>query len=177
MLILKVMLSKENMSENILKEENIDIGISRKNRQGVVTILNTLLADEYLLYTKTRNYHWNVVGEDFHERHTFFKEQYEALDEIIDEIAERARQIGGISIATMTEFLQMTRLKENPGDFPDDGTMMANLLKDHENIIKSIRKDAVDCDEKYNDLGTNDFLIGLMEQHEKMAWMLRSHLV
>ncbi len=156
--------------------ENVDIGIESENRKEVVGILNTLLADEYVLYTKTRNYHWNVVGKDFKERHEFFQEQYEKLDEMIDEIAERTRQLGGLSEATLNEFIQIANLKENPGEYPSDIKMISNLLKDHESTIKFLRKSAKDCDEEYNDSGTNDFLIGLMEIHEKMAWMLRTHL-
>ncbi len=156
--------------------ENVDIGIESENRKEVVGILNTLLADEYVLYTKTRNYHWNVVGKDFKERHEFFQEQYEKLDEMIDEIAERTRQLGGLSVATLNEFIQIANLKENPGEYPSDIKMISNLLKDHESTIKFLRKSAKDCDEEYNDSGTNDFLIGLMEIHEKMAWMLRTHL-
>ena len=157
-------------------KENVDIGIESENRKGVVGILNTLLADEYILYTKTRNYHWNVVGKDFKERHEFFQEQYEKLDEMIDEIAERTRQLGGLTVATLNEFLQIGHLKENPGEYPSDLKMISNLLKDHESTIKLLRKSAEQCDEEYNDMGTNDFLIGLMEIHEKMAWMLRTHL-
>ena len=156
--------------------ENVDIGIESENRKEVVGILNTLLADEYVLYTKTRNYHWNVVGKDFKERHEFFQEQYEKLDKMIDEIAERTRQLGGLSVATLNEFIQIANLKENPGEYPSDIKMISNLLKDHESTIKFLRKSAKDCDEEYNDSGTNDFLIGLMEIHEKMAWMLRTHL-
>ena len=92
-------------------KENIDIGIEAENRKEVVSILNILLADEYLLFTKTRNYHWNVVGKDFKERHEFFQEQYEKLDGMIDEIAERTRQLGGATVATMNEFMRITNLK------------------------------------------------------------------
>ena len=73
-----------------------NIGLSDKEREGVVEILNTLLSDEYVLYTKTRNYHWNVVGPQFNDLHKFFESQYEALNEVIDDVAERA-QIGRAS--------------------------------------------------------------------------------
>lgn len=157
-------------------KESVDIGIEESSIKGVVPILNTLLADEYVLYTKTRNYHWNVVGKDFKERHEFFQEQYEQVNEMIDEIAERTRQLGGLTVATLKEFLQSSNLKENPGDYPSDLKMISNLLGDHETTIKYLRKGADDCEKKYHDMGTNDFLIGLMEKHEKMAWMLRAHL-
>src|SRR5919106_6903305 len=72
-----------------------DIGVKDDARKKLVETLNMRLCDEYVLYTKTRKYHWNVIGPRFHQLHEFFKEQYEILDEMVDEIAERARQLGG----------------------------------------------------------------------------------
>lgn len=157
-------------------KSDLNIGISQQNREGVVKILNTLLADEYILYTKTRNYHWNVTGSHFNDRHKFFQEQYEKLDEIIDEIAERTRTVGGMSIATLTEFVKESRLNESPEEYPGDLKMISKLLSDHEQVIRNLRSDLETCDTKFHDIGTNDFLTGLMEIHEKMAWMLRAHL-
>lgn len=153
---------------------DIRIGIAAKNRNMIIEILSKTLADEYLLYTKTRNYHWNVVGSDFSELHKFFESQYEELDDIIDEVAERARSLGGRSLGTLKEFLSHTRLNETI-DVPPAKRMIGNLLADHEALIVSLRKDQQTCAD-LGDAGTCDFLTGLMEQHEKMAWMLRSFL-
>ena len=136
--------------------------------------MNNLPADEYVLYTKTRNYHWNVVGPQFNDLHKFFQEQYEALDEMVDEVAERARSVGGKAYGTLAEFSQHSRLKEQPGKQPAAATMVANLQADHEAMVRTLRADLETVMEKHNDAGTNDFLTGLMEKHEKMAWMLRS---
>ncbi|MGI9011807.1 MAG: Dps family protein [Nitrososphaeraceae archaeon] len=166
------------MESTLVKKSNmeISIGLSEESLNGVIQILNNLLCDEYVLYTKTINYHWNVIGPYFHDRHEFFQEQYEILDEIIDEVAERARQLNGKSLGTLQEFLEYSRIKESPGEYPNDMKMISNLLSDHETITKILRKNADECEDKYHDMGTNDFLIGIMEKHEKMAWMLRSHL-
>ena len=67
----------------------INIGITEKNRNSVVGLLNILLSDEYVLYTKTLNYHWNITGNNFAELHKFLEEQYQALQEIADSVAER----------------------------------------------------------------------------------------
>jgi len=160
------------------KEEQMrpNIGLTDKQREGVVQILNTLLADEYVLYTKTRNYHWNVVGPQFNDLHKFFEAQYEALNDVVDEVAERARSLGGWSVATLAEFLKRSRLKEHPGEYPAARDMISNLLGDHEAVIGSLRIDLETCTEKHHDAGTTDFLTGLMEKHEKMSWMLRSYL-
>src|SRR5947199_4528758 len=96
----------------------LNIGISRDNQQAVASILNALLADEYMLYTKTRNYHWNVVGPQFNDLHKFFEGQYGELNEVIDDVAERARTLGGAAMATLTEFRDSARLKEHPGQYP-----------------------------------------------------------
>lgn len=153
-----------------------NIGLSGESREGVVKILNTTLADEYVLYTKTRNFHWNVTGPQFHDLHKFFEAQYEELDDIVDDVAERARSLGGRSFGSLAEFSQHARLKEHPGQSLNAKEMIATLLADHEAVIRSLRVDLETCDEKYNDIGTNDFLTGLMEKHEKMAWMLRACL-
>jgi starvation-inducible DNA-binding protein len=153
-----------------------NIGLLEEQREGVVAILNTLLADEYLLYTKTRNYHWNVVGPQFNDLHKFFEAQYNELNEIVDDVAERARALGGHACGTMAEFLKSTRLQEESGVYPEARQMIANLLADHEAVIGHLRIDLETCVERYHDAGTNDFLTGLMEQHEKMAWMLRAFL-
>ncbi len=153
-----------------------NIGIADADRKSVVKILNALLADEYVLYTKTRNFHWNVTGIHFHDLHKFFESQYEALEEIIDQIAERATTLGEKAAGTLKEFIALARLKEAPGKYPADKEMIRTLLKDHETVIQQLRKDLEACDEKHGDMGTSDFLTGLMEEHEKMAWMLRALL-
>ncbi|MEM3065609.1 MAG: DNA starvation/stationary phase protection protein [Candidatus Nitrosotenuis sp.] len=152
----------------------INIGIANKNRKAVTGLLSKLLADEYVLYTKTRNYHWNVVGPHFNDLHKFFESQYEALDTDIDEIAERIRSLGEKTPATLAEFVRNATIKEHPG-FPSADKMVANLVSDHESIIQTLRKAISTC-EQNNDAGTADFLTGLMEKHEKTAWMLRSVL-
>ena len=151
-----------------------NIGITGKNQAAVVAILNAVLADEYVLYTKTRNYHWNVVGPQFNDLHKFFEAQYEALDDIVDDVAERARSLGGNALGTLAEFTRQTRLKEKVGEYPSARTMLADLLADHETLIRQLRADLDVAMDKHNDAGTSDFLTRLMEKHEKMAWMLRA---
>jgi starvation-inducible DNA-binding protein len=155
--------------------DKIDIGLTDEQRAGVVEILYHTLSDQHVLYTKTRNYHWNVAGEHFRDLHKLLEEQYEQLAEAIDQTAERTRQLGAPALGTMTEFLERAALKEQPGDYPDQFMMLANLCADHEEVIRQLRDDADACDEKYHDMGTNDFLLGLIQKHEKMAWMLRSY--
>jgi starvation-inducible DNA-binding protein len=155
---------------------NASIGITPANLQAVAGQLSKLLADEFLLYTKTRNAHWNVEGKDFHSMHIFFEQQYEALDETMDSVAERIRQLGHYAPATLQSFLSLTHLTEKLGERNDSPGFIRELLTDHENIIIFLRENITRFANDYGDAGTSDFITGLMEEHEKMAWMLRAHL-
>lgn len=153
--------------------DNLNIGLNVDQRSGVTALLQQLLADEYVLYTKTRNFHWNVSGPRFYDLHKFFEAQYEEIDETIDEVAERIRSLGGISAGSLAEFLKNTRLTEQAGANLNPDAMVEKLLDDHEAIIRSLRQDVKTTNDEFGDAGTSDFLTGLLEDHEKMAWMLR----
>jgi starvation-inducible DNA-binding protein len=154
----------------------INIGISEKNLKNTVTLLATVLAGEMTLYTKTRKAHWNVSGESFMELHKLYENQYKQLEEAIDEIAERIGKMGQKTIGTMSEFLALSSIKEHPGKYESTKDTIKELLTDHETVIVQLRKDIDDCVEKNKDAGTADFLTGLMEQHETIAWILRRYL-
>lgn len=150
-----------------------NLGILTPHAASCATLLNKLLADEFLLYTKTLNYHWNIVSPHFGPMHLFFEKQYEQLSTIVDDVAERVRALGHPALGTMKEFLKATQLEEQAGTL-SEVTMIKNLLADHEAIIRSVRIDQKTAMDEYNDAGTNNFLCDLIEKHEKMAWMLRS---
>lgn len=152
-----------------------NIGLTEKNAQQIAATLNKLLADEHILYAKTHNYHWNYVGDNFMEMHKFYEGQYEELAEIIDEVAERIRAIGHFAEGRLKEYLKLTDLEE-PAPTPDQQKQVRNLLDDHETVTRWLRQQVDIMQDKLKDAGTADFLTGLMEKHEKMAWMLRSCL-
>jgi len=151
-----------------------NIGLTTKNTGTVATLLNTLLADEHILYTKTRNYHWNYEGDNFMEMHKFYEGQYEELAKMIDEIAERIRMIGHHAEGRLKDFLKLTNLEEE-NYTTNQNEQVKNLVDDHEDIIRILRKDIATA-EKLKDAGTTDFFTKIIGQHEKMAWMLRSYL-
>jgi starvation-inducible DNA-binding protein len=154
----------------------MNIGISQDSLTGVSQILNTLLADENLLYIKTRNYHWNVTGIHFHDLHKFFESQYGELEGIIDEVAERSRKLGQPAEAGLATFLSKTRLAEDSIPVTSSKTMLQNLLDDHELLCRLIRADITIVQDNFVDVATADFLTGLLATHERMAWILRSIL-
>lgn len=152
-----------------------NIGISEENLKAVALELNKALADLMVLYTKTRNYHWNVEGPDFMELHKFYEEQYSELEEAIDETAERIRVLGHYAQGRLSDFIKQTSLVEQEYT-NDERTQLSNLLEDHETIIRNLRRLVNDFADKYKDVGSSDFVTELLRQHEKMAWMIRSYL-
>lgn len=152
------------------------IGISENNLLQVAQKLNGVLADEFLLYLKTRNAHWNVEGVDFYNKHKFFEAQYQQLDDIMDDVAERIRTLGHYAPATLADYLRLTHLTEQSRSANDGTGFIKELLGDHESIIIHLREEVTPFANELKDAGTSDFITGLMETHEKMAWMLRSHL-
>jgi len=154
----------------------INIGLEDSNRREVTRVLNNLLSDEYLLSTKTKNYHWNVTGPHFHDLHALFGGQYAELEVLIDQIAERVRALGGNAFGTMTEFLRCTRLQERPGVHPSELTMAEDLYDDHKILLRSIRGFLAGNASLRSDIGTTELLTGAIQKHEKMASMLQSVL-
>lgn len=152
-----------------------NIGIIDENLLGICKLLNTLLADEFSLYARTRQCHWNVTGPAFSILHKFFEEQYEELAEVMDEVAERVRMLGQLADGNLTRIGGITRLGEQK-DETGAMKMVQGLLNDHETIIRALREDINTINDTYQDAGTADFVTGVMKSHEKMAWMLRAHL-
>lgn len=156
--------------------KTINIGLSDKQRQGVIDLLNQGLADTYVLLVKTKKYHWDVVGPQFMTLHKLWQEHYEALTINVDVIAERIRTLGGYPVGTMEGFLKICSLKEHPGNVPAATEMVSQLLEDHQQVVRNLREQVEQCSNEFKDDGTADFLTGLMEQHEQTAWMLRSFI-
>lgn len=151
----------------------VEIDLNVAARSAVVNQLNVVLADEYILSTKTRNYHWNVTGPNFASLHKFFETQYEELNETVDQIAERIRALGGKPVSKLSEIATIARIKEDSVQSLSAKEMVASLLSDNEIVIRKIRADLVSIT-KLEDAGTVEFLTGLLEKQEKAAWMLRA---
>lgn len=137
--------------------------------------LSTFLADTYLLYVKSQNFHWNVTDPRFHSLHEFFEDQYEELAEATDLIAERIRAVGEKSPGAMQEFLDLSRLKESEKNLSGN-EMLTTLLNDHGSIIQWLRN-AIDQSIKWGDQGTADLFIERLRVHEKTAWMIKAHFL
>lgn len=153
----------------------MDIGISPKDTKEIITLMEKVLANQHLLYQKLRNYHWNITGQNFVELHQLFEELYTELFNDIDVVAERIRSFDTYTIGTLTQYLQLAEIKEEPNKVPSAKDMVKQLVKDHETFIRLLRTASQRCGELH-DLGNEGLLTDLLTKHEKQAWLLRAHL-
>ena len=152
----------------------IDIGISEGQRSKIAQGLCRVLADEYTLYLKTHNFHWNVTGPMFTTLHTLFEEQYTEAAVAVDGIAERIRQLGFPAPGSYKQFAELSTVREETS-VPPARDMIEQLVRDHETVARVAREISPLAAEA-NDEPTADLLTQRMQLHEKSAWMLRSLL-
>lgn len=153
--------------------DKLNTGISEPKRAEIAKSLSKLLAESYTLYLKTHKYHWNVTGPMFQTLHLMFEQHYNDLALAVDEIAERIRVLGVKAPGSYTEFAELSAVKEDPSFDTPATTMIENLLKDHEQVVRTA-KDTLPLLDGANDEGTNSLLGARIEYHEKIAWMLNS---
>jgi starvation-inducible DNA-binding protein len=152
----------------------INTGISVAQRGAIVQGLSRLLADTYVLYLKTHNFHWNVEGPMFQTLHQMFMEQYTETWNAIDLIAERIRSLGEYAPGTYREYARLTSIKETEG-VPRAEDMVRLLIEGQEAVVRTARE-ALGVADEANYQPTLDLLTQRMQVHEKNAWMLRSLL-
>ncbi|MDN3506552.1 MAG: DNA starvation/stationary phase protection protein [Simkaniaceae bacterium] len=151
-----------------------ETGITKEERATISGALAKLLADTYVLYVKTQNFHWNVHGPEFFSLHKLSQEQYEEMAEAIDEIAERIRALGFFVEGSMESFLKLTSITEDHEISPKHA-YIEHLVKAHEAVIRDCRA-LGDLSEDHHDHATVDLMGRRLGFHEKASWMLRSQL-
>lgn len=153
---------------------HMDTGISTEDRAKIVESLSTVLADAYMLYLKTHNFHWNVTGPMFSTLHVMFEEQYTEQWNALDDIAERIRALGHFAPGTYKRYAELSSIQEEP-EVLSAKEMIRQLVDGNETLIRTLRAGVKIADE-LDDYPTADMLTTRMEVHEKNAWMLRSFL-
>lgn len=138
--------------------------------------LALVLSDTYVLAVKTHGYHWNVMGPNFGPLHAFFGEQYDALTDAADEIAERIRALGMMPDGSMESFLQNTVIKEAGTKPLSANAMLKDLLESHKALRERLIE-AEDLADDIDDVVTQDMMVGRIAAHDKTMWMIRSHIV
>lgn len=140
-------------------------------RRDLTGALNALLADVFALYLKTKNFHWHVSGPHFRGFHLMFDEQADQLLAMTDEIAERVRKIGGITLHSIGNIARLQRIPDNDADYVDPLDMLGELREDNRALLASMRETHDLCDES-NDVATASKLEEWIDEAEKRVWFL-----
>lgn len=167
-------MSKQKPGSKEVPSAKIDIGIDKTGRKNIADGLSRLLADEYTLYLKTHNFHWNVTGPMFNTLHLMFEGHYMESATAVDLVAERIRALGFPAPGTYKQYAALSSIPETDG-VPEAMEMVRLLVKGHEACAKTART-VFPVAEKAADEPTCDLLTQRMQLHEKTAWMLRSLL-
>jgi starvation-inducible DNA-binding protein len=133
--------------------------------------LRRLLADVFALYVKTKNFHWHMSGQHFRDYHLLLDEQSTQIFAMTDEIAERARKIGGTTIRSITDIVKNQRLKDNNKEMVSPQEMIGELYGDNQQLTRSLRATHAVCD-RHNDLATASLIENWIDESERRAWFL-----
>lgn len=151
------------------------LNLDHTKSKNTVKELNVLLADYHLYYQKLRNFHWNIIGQNFFDLHIQFEDMYNDAKVKIDEIAERILTLRFQPESNFTDYLKISNLKEASSDI-EDHQMVSTLLEDHGKIISQMRK-VVDVADKNGDEGTIDLVGAYIRELEKTSWMLEAWIM
>ena len=137
----------------------------------VAEALNNLLADTYALYFKTKNFHWHVSGPHFRDYHLLFDEQAKALLDITDELAERVRKVGGMTLHSIGHVGRLQRVRDNDLAYVPPREMLRELMADNKAMMVNLR-DAHEIADSHDDVGTTSMLEIFIDGAEKRNWFL-----
>lgn len=133
--------------------------------------LRQLLADVFVLYLKTKNFHWHMSGSHFRDYHLLLDEQASQIFEMTDAIAERARKLGGATLRSISEISRQQRLSDNNEDFVSTRKMLLELYRDNQQLARFLRETHELC-EQHGDVATTSLIEVWIDETERRAWFL-----
>lgn len=133
--------------------------------------LRRLLADVFALYVKTKNFHWHISGQHFRDYHLLLDEQATQIFAITDDIAERARKIGGTTICSISDIARNQRLKDNNKEGVSPQEMIGELCDDNQRLTRALRATHEVCD-RHSDVATASLIEVWIDESEKRTWFL-----
>ena len=133
--------------------------------------LHKLLADVFTLYVKTKNFHWHMSGKHFRDYHLLLDEQAQQIFAMTDDIAERARKIGGTTLRSISDISRHQSLKDNNEEFVTPGDMLVELRGDNQQLTRELRSTHELC-EHHNDVATASLIENWIDETERRAWFL-----
>ena len=145
--------------------------LSHEGVEQISSALRQLLADVFALYVKTKNFHWHMSGRHFRDYHLLLDEHAEQIFAMTDDVAERARKIGGTTLHSISEISRHQRLKDNNAEFVTPKDMLAELSADNQQLTRSLRSTHEICD-RHNDVATASLIENWIDETERRTWFL-----
>lgn len=167
-------MAKSAAAQALTREKASVAGTGRLSREAVTEIsaeLRRLLADVFAMYLKTKNFHWHMKGRHFRDYHLLLDEQAEQIFAMTDDIAERARKIGGSTLHSIGEISKHQRLRDNEEESMSPAHMMRELHADNQQLTAYLRATHDVCD-RHNDVATASLIENWIDETERRAWFL-----
>jgi len=137
----------------------------------ISTALNTLLADAFALYLKTKNFHWHVSGRHFHDYHEMLDQQSDAIFATTDQLAERVRKLGGTTLKSIGQISKLQTIKDNNEEYVPPREMLRELMEDNKHVAAAMRKAHELCDDN-DDPASAGLLETFIDETERRTWFL-----
>jgi starvation-inducible DNA-binding protein len=160
-----------NKPTNVAADLDTPSSLTAEGIQAIAASLNVLLADAFALYLKTKNFHWHVSGRNFRDYHLMLDEQAEAIFETTDQLAERVRKIGGLTIRSIGQIARLQTITDNDEEFVAPVAMLRELMEDNKHVAAAMRKAHELCDE-HEDVATASLLENFIDETERRTWFL-----
>ena len=167
-------MTKTDAAELHVRERNAlerPTDLDRKDVSEISSSLRQLLADVFALYVKTKNFHWHMSGQHFRDYHLLLDEHSDQIFAMTDDIAERARKVGGTTIRSIGDIAEHQRLKDNDEELVTPGDMLAELCADNQRLTQFLRSARELC-ERHNDIATASLIEIWIDQAERRTWFL-----
>ena len=160
-----------NKSDKVAPELDTPTDLPQSAVDKISTSLNTLLADAFALYLKTKNFHWHVSGRHFNDYHLMLDQQSDAIFATTDQLAERVRKLGARTIHSIGEIARLSTIKDNDKNYVSPQDMLTELMNDNKTVIKRMRA-AHEIADKHDDVATASILENFIDAAEKRNWFL-----
>jgi starvation-inducible DNA-binding protein len=162
---------QDNKSDKVSPDLDTPTDLPQQGVDKISAALNVLLADAFALYLKTKNFHWHVSGRHFRDYHLMLDEHSDAIFATTDEIAERVRKIGGITLRSIGQVAKLQTIEDNNEDYVPPRQMLRELMEDNKKMAAAMRKARKLADD-YEDVGTTSLLETFIDQTERRTWFL-----
>jgi starvation-inducible DNA-binding protein len=163
--------SEKTSSDKISSELDTPTDMPPEAVDKISASLNTLLADAFALYLKTKNFHWHVSGRHFHDYHLMLDEQSDAIFATTDQLAERVRKVGGATLRSIGQIAKLQTIQDNNEAYVPPREMLRELMADNKHVAAAMRKAHKLCDD-HEDSGTAGLLETFIDETERRTWFL-----